>query len=87
MAKTIEKRLDDLESYGGNLPTMVFEQSWDNPDLFYLSGPNNLMAKMGLKVDKTDLMTRAEAIEKAGNKYTLLFITYVKDWRGDNEWS
>lgn len=80
MAKTIKQRLDDLERRR-DLPVMVFEQTWDNPDLFYLAGtPNRIMAKAEM-IDKKDLMTRAEALEKTGANYRPLFIVYVKDWR------
>ena len=82
MTKTIKQRLGELETARGQLPLMVFEQTWDNEDLFYLAGKNyNIMQKAEM-VDKKDLLTRAEALEKAGDKYTPLFITYVKDWRG-----
>jgi hypothetical protein len=82
MTKTLKQRLDDLEKGPGELPVMVFEQTWDNEDLFYLAGKNyNIMQKSEV-VDKRDLMTRDQALAKAGDKYRPLFITYVKDWRG-----
>ena len=82
MAKTIKQRLDELENRRGDLPIMVFEQTWDNPDLFYLAGKNyNIMQKKEA-VDKKDLLTRAQAEAMAGDNYTPLFIIYVKDWRG-----
>lgn len=82
MAKTIKQRLDELENSRGDLPVMVFEQTWDNEELFYLAGKNyNIMQKAEM-VDKKDLLTRAEALEKAGDNYRPLFIVYAKDWRG-----
>lgn len=81
MAKTIKKRLDDLEAYQGELPVMVFEQSWDNADLFYLAKPDRIMSRAEA-IDKNELMTKEQAVKKAGNNYTPLFIVYVKDWRG-----
>ena len=82
MAKTLKTRLDELENRRGDLPIMVFEQTWDNPDLFYLAGKNyNIMQKKEA-VDKKDLLTRAQAEAMAGDNYTPLFIIYVKDWRG-----
>lgn len=83
MTKTLKQRLDDLENSRGDF--MIFEQSWDNPDLFYLAGKNyNVMQKRGA-VDKKDLLTRAQAEAMAGDKHTALFIVYVKDWRGSDE--
>jgi len=89
--KTIKARLDDLETGRGQLPIMVFEQTWDNEDLFYLaynpdnpSKPNTIMKKQEA-VDKKDLLTRDQAIAMAGDKYRTLFIVYVKNWRGINE--
>ncbi len=81
MAKTIQKRIDDLEAYRGKLPVMVFEQSWDNADLFYLAKPDRIMSRAEA-IDKNALMTKEQAVKKAGNNYTPLFIVYVKDWRG-----
>lgn len=82
MAKTIKQRLDELENKRGQLPVMVFEQTWDNPDLFYLAGKNyNIMPKAET-IDKKDLLTRAEALELAGDRFDTIFIVYVKDWRG-----
>lgn len=84
MAKTIKQRLDELENRRGNMPVMVFEQTWDNPDLFYLAGKNyNIMQKREA-VDKKDLLTRAEALELAGDRFDTIFIVYVKDWRGSD---
>ena len=82
MAKTIKSRLENLENQRGDLPVMVFEQTWDDENLFYLAN-GKIMAKAEDK-DKKDLMTRTEAINKAGDNYTPLFVVYVKDWRGDN---
>ena len=83
MTKTIKQRLGELETARGQLPVMVFEQTWDNPDLFYLAGKNyNIMQKSEV-VDKRDLMTRDQALAKAGDRFTPLFVTYVKDWRGE----
>lgn len=82
MAKTIKQRLDELENKRGQLPVMVFEQTWDNEDLFYPAGKNyNIMRKAEM-VDKKDLLTRAEALELAGDTHDVIFIVYVKDWRG-----
>lgn len=82
MAKTLKTRLDELENRRGDLPIMVFEQTWDNPDLFYLAGKNyNIMQKKET-VDKKDLMTRAQAEAMAGDTHNVIFIVYVKDWRG-----
>ena len=38
MAKTLKTRIEDLENSRGDLPVMVFEQTWDDEDLFYLAG-------------------------------------------------
>jgi len=85
MAKTLKARLENLETHRGDLPIMVFEQTWDNPDLFYLAGKNyNIMQKKEA-VDKKDLLTRAEALELAGDTHDTIFIIYVKDWRGSDE--
>lgn len=91
MAKTLKQRIDDLEKKRGDLRVMVFEQTWDNPDLFYLaynpdnpSKPNNIMKKQAA-LDKKDLLTRDQAIAMAGDRYNPLFIVYVNDWRGQND--
>lgn len=82
MAKTLRARLEDLENKRGDLPIMVFEQTWDNEDLFYPAGKNyNIMRKAEM-VDQKDLLTRAEALELAGDRFDTIFIVYVKDWRG-----
>ena len=82
MAKTLKTRIEDLENSRGDLPVMVFEQTWDDEDLFYLAGKNyNIMQKSEV-VDKRDLMARDQALAMAGNNHTPLFIVYVKDWRG-----
>ena len=85
MAKTIKQRLDELENKRGQLPVMVFEQTWDNPDLFYLAGTENGIMKKQSDIDKKDLMTRAEAEAMAGDTHDAIFIVYVKDWRGYEE--
>ncbi len=81
--KTLKQRVDDLENPGGDLPVMVFEQTWDDENLFYLAGKRYNIMQNAEAVDKKDLMTRDQAIAKAGDKYRPLFIVYVKDWRGD----
>lgn len=86
MAKTIKQRLDDLENNQGDLPILVFEQTRDDENLFYLtSKTNRIMRKVG-DVDKKDLYTRAEAEAMAGNANDAIFIVYKKDWRArDND--
>ncbi len=85
MTKTLKQRLDELENNRGDLRVMVFEQTWDNENLFYLAhnpdNPNAPKPKQG-ELDKKDLMTRDQALAKAGDRFTPLFVTYVKDWRG-----
>ena len=85
MAKTLKQRLDDLENNRGDLPMMVFEQTWDNPDLFYLAKSHNGIMQKQSEIDKKDLLTRAQAEAMAGDKFTPLFIVYVKDWRGSDD--
>ena len=82
MAKTLKTRIEDLENNRGDLPMMVFEQTWDNPDLFYLAKSHNGIMQKQSEIDKKDLLTRAQAEAMAGDKFTPLFIVYVKDWRG-----
>ena len=86
MAKTLKQRIDDLENKRGDLRVMVFEQAWDSEDMFYLAhnpdNPNAPKPKQGA-LDKKDLMTKAQAEAMAGDRFTPLFVTYVKDWRGD----
>lgn len=82
MTKTIKQRLGELETARGQLPLMVFEQTWDDENLFYLASKSgHIMAKRN-EIDKKDLMTRTEAEAMAGDNHTALFIVYVKDWRG-----
>lgn len=84
--KTLKQRVDDLENPGGDLPMMVFEQTWDDENLFYLACTPGKIMKKRSEVEKKDLMTRAQAEAMAGNNYTPLFIVYVKNWRGvDND--
>jgi hypothetical protein len=85
MAKTLKTRIEDLENSRGDLPVMVFEQTWDDENLFYLASKSgHIMAKRN-EIDTKDLMTRAQAEAKAGDKHTPLFIVYVKDWRGSDD--
>ena len=85
MTKTIKQRLGNLEAARGELPVMVFEQTWDDENLFYLASKSgHIMAKRN-EIDTKDLMTRTEAEAMAGNNNTALFIVYVKDWRGYGE--
>jgi len=82
MAKTLKARLEDLENKRGDLPIMVFEQTWDNPDLFYLAKSHNGIMPKQSEIDKKDLLTRAQAEAMAGDTHDAIFIVYVKDWRG-----
>jgi len=70
--KTIKARLDDLESHRGGLPSIAIYQNLDNQELYYLDGKPE------------DLMTEAEILEKVGDVYTPIFITYVRNWRADD---
>jgi len=85
MAKTLKQRLDDLENSKGDLRVMVFEQAWSNENQFYLAynpdNPNAPRPKQS-EINKKDLMTRDQAVAMAGDRFTPLFVTYVKDWRG-----
>ena len=64
---------------------MVFEQAWSNENQFYLAynpdNPNAPRPKQS-EINKKDLMTRDQAVAMAGDRFTPLFVTYVKDWRG-----
>jgi len=81
MAKTLKARLENLETHRGDLPVLVFEQTWDNEDLYYLAGTKNGIMKKQSDIDKKDLYTRAEAEAMAGDSHDVIFIVYVKDWR------
>mgnify|MGYP000847002467 CR=1 FL=1 len=70
MDKIIVSRLNGSEPPPGNLPPLVIHQSQDNEDLFYLLDAPGV------------LITLDEALKKAGDNCTPVYVVYVKDWRG-----
>lgn len=69
-------------------PTIVICPSLDNPGLYYVSGkPGDLMPDIKVPSYSTyvngnpgDLMPKQELIEILEKDYTVIVVTYVKDW-------
>ena len=68
--KMIVSRLNDLERHREGLPPLVIHQSLENEDLYYLLDAPGV------------LITIDEAINRAGDNCTPVFVIYVEDWRG-----
>ena len=74
-------------------PTIVICPSLDNPDLYYVSGkPGDLMPDINVPDYQTyvngrpeDLMPKQDLIDRLEKDYTILVITYVKDWKNLND--
>ncbi len=74
-------------------PTIVICPSLDNPDLYYVSGkPGGLMPDINVPDYQTyvngrpeDLMPKQDLIDRLEKDYTILVITYVKDWKNLND--
>ena len=69
-------------------PTIVICPSRDYPDLYYVSGkPGDLMPDINVPSYSTyvngnpgDLMPKQELIDRLKKDYTVIVVTYVKDW-------
>lgn len=74
-------------------PTIVICPSLDNPGLYYVSGkPGDLMPDIKVPSYSTyvngnpgDLMPKQELIEILEKDYTVIVVTYVKDWHNFND--
>ena len=69
-------------------PTIVICPSLDYPDLYYVSGkPGDLMPDINVPSYSTyvngnpgDLMPKQELIDRLKKDYTVIVVTYIKDW-------
>ena len=69
-------------------PTIVICPSLDYPDLYYVSGkPGDLMPDINVPSysfyvngNPGDLMPKQELIARLEKDYTVIVVTYVKDW-------
>jgi len=71
--QSLRRRIERLEKLNGmkDKPIIVIKQSLDDPGLYYLN-------------DKPDeLLTEKDMIEKYESDHTIILVSYVKDWRGD----
>lgn len=70
-------------------PTIVINQSLDNPDLYYISGkPGDIWPRLDAPDYQTyangrpeDLVPKQELIARLEKDYTVIVVTYVKDWK------
>lgn len=70
MMKTINKRVEELETRHENKPILVLWGDWDNSEMCHVGG---------MLADET--MPWEDAIERFEEKNTLICVNYVDDWR------
>lgn len=71
--KTINKRIEDLETRTEAKPIMVLWGDWDDETICHVGG---MMAE--------ETMVWDEAIERYQKDNVLICVNYVDDWRANN---
>jgi hypothetical protein len=74
-------------------PTIVIYPSLDNPGLYYVKGkPGDLWPRLDAPDYQTylngrpeDLVPKQELIDRLEKDYTVIVVTYVKDWHNSDD--